>query len=316
MTSTALWASSPLVSKPTSITQRGSMTGSAKPTTPAPPGSLKVCSGVFDAIAEIPDLQRTAYLDNALWDAQSAAVEAREFLERRDEPAGTNRSMSEPYYGEFDNDPGMGARRQAERFRTNERMSVQTRQRILVDQDGPLADFDRQFFAACDENGWELDCTLESQSHRFATEHILDHKHRQAARHYINTHERWFHDLPPVEGAVEGINRLAEVADVWIVTKPLEANVNCRDGKAAWVREHLGEEWERRLVITPDKSLVHGAVLLDDAPKLGWLKSATWVPVIFTTPWNGPGSKWGHFQHWSWEDPIDTLIRGVRSAAM
>lgn len=179
--------------------------------------------------------------------------------------------------------------------------------RILVDQDGPLAGFDRKFFAECDRNGWHLDCTLDGQRHRFATDHVIDREHRKAARDLVDS-TRWFLDLPVVEGAVEGLDRLAEIADVWIVTKPLEANPWCRDDKAAWVRRHFGTDWEHRLVITPDKSIVSGDILLDDAPKLDWLPNAEWNPVIYSTPWNGAGSKWAGLPHWSWDRPLVELI--------
>jgi hypothetical protein len=59
-------------------------------------------------------------------------------------------------------------------------------------------------------------------------------------------------------------------------------------------------------------ALVHGDLLLDDAPLLDWLPRATWRPVIFATPWNGTGSKWEHLPRWSWSEPLlDLLCAGV-----
>ncbi len=109
-------------------------------------------------------------------------------------------------------------------------------------------------------------------------------------------------------GAVDGFLELAEVAPVWIVTKPLEANLTCRDDKALWIRQHLGKEWERRLIITPDKSMVHGSVLLDDAPKPEWFGRATWVPVIYPWSFNGLGSEWADLPRWQWGDWPQRLL--------
>ena len=53
---------------------------------------------------------------------------------------------------------------------------------------------------------------------------------------------------------------------------------------------------------------MHGALLLDDAPKPQWSARATWRPVIYPTPWNGDGTDWGHLPRWSWADPIDDLL--------
>lgn len=178
---------------------------------------------------------------------------------------------------------------------------------VLVDMDGPLADFDRQFFDTCAAKGWPLDCTLDTQRHRFATDHIPDPKHRSAARSHVNT-TRWFRDLPPAPGAIDGIRRLHQAADVWIVTKPLEANHHCRDDKAAWIRKHLGAEWEPRLIIAADKSIVRGTILLDDAPHPAWFERAIWEPVVYPTPWNGDGSKWAGLPRWSWDQTVADLF--------
>lgn len=178
---------------------------------------------------------------------------------------------------------------------------------MLVDMDGPLADFDRLFFARCAENGWEMDCTLETQTARFATDHIPDRKLRRMARAMIDE-AGWFADLPVTPGSVEGLHGLAEHAEVWVCTKPLEANPTCRDDKGRWLARHFGKAWERRLVITPDKSLVAGAVLLDDAPFPEWFDRATWEPVIYPTSWNGAGSKWDGLPRWGWVDDPAALL--------
>jgi 5'-nucleotidase len=130
----------------------------------------------------------------------------------------------------------------------------------------------------------------------------------------VDTSTRWFYDLPVVEGAVEGMKRLAEAADVWVCTKPLEANHYCRDGKAWWVHRHLGPEWESRLIIAPDKSMVRGDILLDDAINLDWLPRASWQPVVFPAPFNGDGSDWSCLPRWTWGDPIEHLLDYARGA--
>lgn len=185
-----------------------------------------------------------------------------------------------------------------------------------VDMDGPLAQFDAAFYAHCEEMGYPMHSTLETQCHRFATDCIIDPDARRAARHHVDTSD-WFRHLPVVEGAIEGINALLEhpeVEDVFIVTKPMKANKMVHSSKAAWVLEHLGSDWTDRLIITPDKGMVRGSVLLDDAPKSAWFTRAEWMPVIYPTPWNTPGSEWSrkegcsHDPRWSWSDPIDDLI--------
>lgn len=186
-------------------------------------------------------------------------------------------------------------------------MSYVTRPTLLLDMDGPLADFDNKFFRRCQEKGITMDCDgVHGQRHRFATDHIPDREERAWARRMVDT-AGWFRDLPVTPGAQDGIDRLMEFFDVWICTKPLEANPTCRDDKAAWILENFGAYWLSRLIIAPDKSMVNGHLLLDDAPKSRWLESAPWRPIIFTTPWNQEGSPWQGFPHWSWGDPIEDL---------
>lgn len=181
---------------------------------------------------------------------------------------------------------------------------------ILVDQDGPLGAFDAHFWSRCGDEGIDLDCALTEQRHRFATDHVADRAQRDRARSMVNQ-TGWFADLPVVEGAVEGLAALDEVADVWICSKPLDANPTCRDEKAQWLARHFGEKWAARLILAPNKSMINAHILLDDAPKLGWLPRAPWMPVIFRMPWNQEGSDWERLPHWDWSESIDTLINYV-----
>lgn len=182
---------------------------------------------------------------------------------------------------------------------------------LLLDMDGPLANFDALYFERCALNGWTLGCEVHEQRHRFAHSHLIDETHREPARAMVNS-PGWFADLPVTEGAVEGLTELAEHAEIWICSKPLDTNPTCRDEKASWLTRHFGEEWARRLIIAPDKSLIRGDVLLDDAPYLEWFERAQWRTVIFPTPWNGDGSKWAGHQRWTWGNPAKALLEGER----
>jgi 5'-nucleotidase len=179
---------------------------------------------------------------------------------------------------------------------------------ILVDLDGPVFEFDGHFYAKAAERGWDLHSTQATQCHRYATGCVIDPEHAREARAMIDNDPDWFRNLPLVDGARDGLNDLVDCGhEVWLCTKPLEANLWCRDGKAEAVRTHLGPEWERRLIITPDKSMVEGHLLLDDAPKREWFGRARWAPVIYPTTWNGTGSEWEGLPRWRWGDPIGVL---------
>ncbi len=183
---------------------------------------------------------------------------------------------------------------------------------LLLDQDGPLASFDEAAFAACEREGWGVDCTLITQQHRFMTDHMPDDDHRTLLRKIIDE-PGWFRNLPVVEGAREGLKELAEHFEVWICTKPLESSAVCRDDKAAWLVEHFGREWERRMIPAPDKSMVRGHILLDDAPNLEEIQRALWLPIVFPMSWNQQGSDWEGLPCWTWGDDPERLVQWARA---
>lgn len=180
---------------------------------------------------------------------------------------------------------------------------------VLVDLDGVMADFDLTLWERTREH-WPADYHPDQQAHRFCTD-LLRGAARKAVR--AETYKPgFFASLAPIPGAVDGVRELAAMdgVDVWFCSKPLYGNPTCHSDKAAWLEQHLGAEWSRRLILAADKSMVFGDILLDDAPRLEWLElgEAPWEPVVFTRPWNGPGSDWGHIPRWSWGDPWDRLL--------
>ena len=74
----------------------------------------------------------------------------------------------------------------------------------------------------------------------------------------------FFRKLAPMEGAIDGIIKLTENYDVWILTRPSVYNPLCYTEKRLWVEDHLGFEWCHKLILCPDKSLMKGHLLIDD----------------------------------------------------
>lgn len=184
--------------------------------------------------------------------------------------------------------------------------------RILIDQDGVLADFDLRFWELCQEEGVKMDIKSmdDPLRKRFITDNILTKEDRSKMVQYVNYGKhRYFRDLPLMPGALEGVAALEAAGhDIWICTKPLEANWRCRDDKAEWIRRHF-PHLEDKLILAPDKGLIKGDILLDDAPKLKWLAYAEWEPVVFRHPFNGPGSQWDGLRTYTWGEPIEMLTQ-------
>lgn len=177
---------------------------------------------------------------------------------------------------------------------------------ILLDMDGPLAHFDQHAWNKCAELGIIPDIeTIEHQTSRWLTDHMT--RDDEAELRAVINEPGWFRELPVVDGAQAGVDQLVAAGhEVYVCTKPLETNPTCRDEKAAWLREHF-PYLEDRLFIAPDKSLVWGDILLDDAPKPKWFHRSQWNPVIYDCPYNGAGSVWAKLPRWTWGQPIGEL---------
>jgi 5'-nucleotidase len=96
-----------------------------------------------------------------------------------------------------------------------------------------------------------------------------------------------FHrSLPLIPGAREALTDLASRHDVFICTRPFSDYENCVLEKYEWVEEHLGRRWTERMILTRDKTLVHGDILIDDNPEPEGIRVPTWEHIIFDRPYN------------------------------
>ncbi len=73
-------------------------------------------------------------------------------------------------------------------------------------------------------------------------------------------------NLKPLPCAVEGFNFLSTSPslDVYILTAPSVMNPHSYSEKRQWVERHLGLDIAYRLIISPNKGLLKGDILIDD----------------------------------------------------
>jgi 5'(3')-deoxyribonucleotidase len=81
---------------------------------------------------------------------------------------------------------------------------------------------------------------------------------------YPQSQYGFFRDLEPINSALFMYKRLSDNFDVWILTAPSVQNPMCYTEKREWVGKHLGFEAAKRLILSPDKSLLIGDYLIDD----------------------------------------------------
>ena len=180
---------------------------------------------------------------------------------------------------------------------------------LLLDMDGPLAAFDVALWAFCQSMDIRMNITDLDDPNRkyYMTENMLLPKDQVLTRYMLDK-SSFFRNLPVTNGAIEGVELLQSEFDVWVCTKPLDTNPTCRNDKMWWISHHFPNLYTK-VIMTPNKSMVAGDILLDDAPNPIYMHTSIWRPVVFRDTFNGEGSHWAHLPHWSWDDPLTDLTQ-------
>lgn len=121
----------------------------------------------------------------------------------------------------------------------------------------------------------------------------------------ITTDIGFFESLPVMHGAAEALNKIFDEGkfDVFLCSTPDTHSVDhcCPSEKMRWVHMVLGERWLKRVILTHDKTLVHGDFLIDDKPEIkGVNKDPSWEHVVYTHKYNDHlnGHRLDGWAHW------------------
>ena len=161
--------------------------------------------------------------------------------------------------------------------------------RILVDMDGVITDFNKLAWDLFEIENPELKEVFPRPNPilDFYAEDVYESITFKEAIKNINTAPVFFKRLEPIEGAIEALKELEKEHEVFICTAPLLENPTCCDDKLWWVKTFLGDEWTRRTIITKDKTVIDGDILIDDKPVItGIAENPIWQRLIFDQPYN------------------------------
>lgn len=157
---------------------------------------------------------------------------------------------------------------------------------LLLDMDGVLADFEQGFIDAWRAAYPEITPVSLAERRHF---HLLDDYPpdlREPGRALYTT-PGFIRNLPPVKGAVQAFHELLQLdLDVRICTSPLRHYENNVLEKYEWVERHLGRAATERLIVTRDKTLVRGDLLVDDRPTIAGAMTPTWRHIVFDAAYN------------------------------
>ncbi|KAM9774085.1 5'(3')-deoxyribonucleotidase, mitochondrial isoform 2-T2 [Syngnathus typhle] len=126
----------------------------------------------------------------------------------------------------------------------------------------------------------------------------------------------FFSELEPLPGGVEAVKQMANMdnTDVFICTSPIKHFKHCPYEKYAWVEKHLGHDFLEQVILTRDKTVVSGDVLIDDKPDiLGVEPKPTWEHVLFSACHNKhhPAKPWQR-RLLSWSDDWRAILDSKR----
>ena len=180
---------------------------------------------------------------------------------------------------------------------------------ILVDQDGVLANFEQAFYQAWTQSPMqaEFPALLPEARRHFYPRDDYPEKFAQATRELIAS-KGFFRNLPPMPGAVAALSAMQAAGhEVVICTAPINEYQYCVPEKYEWVEEHLGMEWTRRMVVTKDKTLVYGDVLIDDRPEIHGHRQPQWQHVLYDQPYNRGVAHTPRLTWNNWQEVLSSL---------
>jgi len=137
---------------------------------------------------------------------------------------------------------------------------------ILVDTDNTLADFDAAFL-----NNWiekypnEVFIPVEERKNFHALHDYPEHLREKVYELYHS--KGLIRELPPVKGGIVAVHEMLEKGhDVRFCTSHLFEYDPCVIEKYEWIEEHFDKTFVDRIILTRDKTLIRGDLLIDDKP--------------------------------------------------
>ena len=191
-------------------------------------------------------------------------------------------------------------------------MAGETKKTVLVDMDGVIADFEQGFEKAISRKFPDLKLIPLTERKIFYCDVQYAESYPHLADEFpkIAVEPGFFRNLPLMQGAKEGLEVLNERYNLFICSSPMRDYHNCVREKYEWVEEHFGFDLTKKIILTRDKTLVHGSVLIDDKAVIRGCMRPTWKHVVFDQPYNSHTQT--EFRLTSWKD-ITPLVDYIDS---
>lgn len=180
---------------------------------------------------------------------------------------------------------------------------------LLVDMDGVICDWQKRFDNGLRRGYPHIPVFPFEKVTSFKTQSFYDVKHKADIADMMNE-PGFYAELEAIHGSVEALLALeAAGVTVYLCTAPYVTHKSCASEKMDWVERHLGARWLNKMIITSDKTMVIGDVLIDDKPNITGFLTPGWHHVVFDAPYNrGMEPRLN-----VWDDIVDVLAEFVRN---
>uniref|UniRef100_A0A7S3UEC2 Glycosyl transferase family 1 domain-containing protein n=1 Tax=Picocystis salinarum TaxID=88271 RepID=A0A7S3UEC2_9CHLO len=204
--------------------------------------------------------------------------------------------------------------RSAPELQVHQGVGTNSKPVILLDMDNTIVDWDSEFQARWRKrNGSHANRYPELVVNRqnFEIELNFAEKYRDDVLSVV-AEPGFYKNLHPIPGAVEAVYEMVALGcEVRFCTSThYVCPGQSAEEKFEWVREHLGEEYVNKLIITSDKTAVKGDILVDDKPVItGCVEDPDWIHVVYDQSYNSKVDK-PRLQSWyDWRSVIEPLLR-------
>lgn len=176
---------------------------------------------------------------------------------------------------------------------------------ILVDMDGVVVDWSSKF--AHDLEFYYPNFEFEEMREFVTPTHLpLEY---QDAINTVKFRSGFYAEMEPIDGAIAAVNDMARYHDVFLCSAQEVYNATCESDKKGWVREYMGDFWATRLILTKDKTMVRGDILIDDRPDVTGLLEPLWTHVLFSAPYNDNVFDKPRMDNWSeWREVVGRVL--------
>ena len=164
-------------------------------------------------------------------------------------------------------------------------MSFHENMITLVDIDDVLADFHAGFLIQWRKKHPEKSYLVSAEVHDFYVADAYPQEWRHLVEEIHNA-PNFYRSLPLIPEAKGGLEAIERKSDVFLCSAPHPQYENCVLEKYEWVDHNLGKRWVNRIILTRDKTLVLGNLLIDDKPEITGVAIPLWEHVIYDRPYN------------------------------